>query len=99
VVLGGRLTHVADLDLRLLGVVFSRNGVVTETGAGAAVLGHPARCVAWLANKLAEFGEHLPAGTVVLAGSLHRAVPVGQGDTFLAEFDRIGSVSVRFVNG
>ena len=40
------------MDLRLVGVVVSRGGEVIDTGAGAAVLGNPARCVAWLANKL-----------------------------------------------
>ena len=55
-VLGGRMRKVEDLDLRLLGVVVSRNGEMIDTGAGAAALGNPARCVAWLANKLGSLG-------------------------------------------
>jgi hypothetical protein len=55
-VLGGTLHRVIDLDLRLLGVVVTRGGQLLDTGAGAAALGNPARCVAWLANKLAP--EH-----------------------------------------
>src|SRR3712207_4355199 len=55
-VLGGRMRKVEDLDLRLLGVVVSRNGEMIDSGAGAAALGNPARCVAWLANKLGLFG-------------------------------------------
>lgn len=97
VVLGGRVTRIGDFDLRLVGVAFSHNGVVAETGSGAAVLGNPARCVAWLANKLATFGEGLKAGEVILAGSLHRAIPVGPNDVIHAEFDRLGTVSTRFV--
>ena len=96
-VLGARLTPVRDLDLRLLGVVLTVNGAVVETGAGAAVLGNPARCVAWLANKLAEFGETLEAGDVVLAGAVHRSAPVTAGDSVRAEFARLGSVTTRFV--
>ena len=55
-VVGGRMRKVEDLDLRLLGVVVARHGEVIDTGAGAAALGNPARCVAWLANKLGSLG-------------------------------------------
>jgi 2-keto-4-pentenoate hydratase len=96
VVVAGRRTPVDELDLRLVGMALSVNGELRETGAGAAVLGNPARCLAWLANKLAQFGEHLRAGDVVLAGALHRAIPVGPGDSVVAEFDRLGSVRTRF---
>ncbi|MGH8929898.1 MAG: 2-keto-4-pentenoate hydratase [Egibacteraceae bacterium] len=97
VVVGGKLTPVAAVDLRLLGMALYRNGEVCATGAGAAVLGNPVRCVAWLANKLAEFGAQLYAGDIVLPGALHRAVPVEAGDTFRAEFARLGAVTTRFV--
>lgn len=96
VVLGGKLTAVTDLDLRLIGVVVSRNGELVETGAGAAALGNPARCLAWLANKLAEFGQSLHEGDVILPGALHKMVAVAPGDTFRAEFGRLGAVTARF---
>ncbi len=95
-VLGAQRTSITGLDLRLIGMAFSRNGVFVESGAGAAALGHPARCVTWLANKLAEFNMSLRAGEVVLPGALHRAVEVAPGDFFLAEFSQIGSVRVHF---
>jgi 2-oxopent-4-enoate hydratase len=95
-VLGGTLFKVEDLDLRLLGVVVSRNGELLDTGAGAAALGNPARCVAWLANKLATFGDSLRAGDIVLPGAVHKMVPVSSGDMFRAEFAEIGAVTVRF---
>ena len=95
-VIGGRLRRVADLDLRLVGVVVSRNGELIDTGAGAAALGNPARCVAWLANKLATFGDSLRAGDVVLPGAVHRMVPVHPGDVFRAEFAHLGAVTARF---
>jgi 2-oxopent-4-enoate hydratase len=95
-VLGGRMRPVADLDLRLLGVAVSRNGELLDTGAGAAALGNPARCVAWLANKLGSFGAGLKAGDVVLPGAVHRMAPVKPGDVFRAEFAHLGAVTVRF---
>lgn len=96
VVIGGRLTPVTEIDLRLVGVAVSRNGRLVDTGAGAAALGNPARCVAWLANKLATFGATLRAGDVVLPGAVHRMVPVEPGDVFRAEFAHLGAVTARF---
>ena len=96
VVLGGNLRRVTDIDLRLVGVVVSRNGELADTGAGAAVLGNPARCVAWLANKLASLGASLHAGDVVLPGAVHRMIDVASGDMFRADFAHLGSVTARF---
>lgn len=98
-VLGGRLRRVTELDLRLVGVVVTRGGALLDTGAGAAALGNPARCVAWLANKLAQFGDGLHAGDVVLPGAVHRMVPVRPGDVFRAEFAHLGAVTARFSHG
>ncbi len=97
IVCGGRLTPVADLDLRTIGMVLTVDGAVVATGAGAAVLGNPIRCVAWLANKLGEFGVPLRAGDLVLAGALHAAVPVAAGTSVHAEFAELGGVTTRFV--
>jgi 2-oxopent-4-enoate hydratase len=96
VVCGGRLTPLDDLDLRTIGMVLSVDGAVAATGAGAAVLGNPIRCVAWLANKLGEFGVPLRAGDLVLAGALHAAVGVAAGTSVQAEFAELGSVTTRF---
>ena len=95
-VVGGRMRKVEDLDLRLLGVVVSRHGEVIDTGAGAAALGNPARCVAWLANKLGSLGSGLKAGDIVLPGAVHKMVPVEPGDVFRADFAHLGGVTVRF---
>ena len=95
-VVGGRMRKVEDLDLRLLGVVVARHGEVIDTGAGAAALGNPARCVAWLANKLGSLGSGLKAGDIVLPGAVHKMVPVEPGDVFRADFAHLGGVTVRF---
>ena len=97
-VLGAQLTPLDRVDLRLCGAVVTRNGVLADTGAGAAVLGNPIRCVAWLANKLGEFGDGLRAGDVVLAGAVHAALGVEPGDVIRAEFAHLGPVTVRFGN-
>lgn len=92
----GSATPVAGLDLRLLGVLLSRNGTPIDSGAGAAALGHPAAALGWLANTLAGFGEGLRRGDIVLAGALTRMVPARPGDRFSAEFAHLGTVSVQF---
>ncbi len=51
------------------------------------------RAVAWLANALAQRGL-LEAGDMVIAGATP-ARSAAAGDTFSAEFDRLGRVEVR----
>jgi 2-keto-4-pentenoate hydratase len=98
-VVGGRMRGVTEVDLRLIGMALSRDGEVIDTGAGAAALGNPARCVAWLANKLGRLGAKLNAGDVVLPGAVHRMVVVKPGDVFRAEYAYLGAVTARFSNG
>jgi 2-keto-4-pentenoate hydratase len=97
VVLGGQLTPVRGLDLRLVGCVLTKNGQVVSTGAGAAALGNPAGVVAWVANKLSALGlGGLRRGQVVITGSMMKPEIVSRGDCFCAVCDRLGSVSVSF---
>lgn len=87
---------IAELpDPRLIGMVLTRNGELVDTGAGAAALGDPVAVVAWLANVLGEHGVALQPGHLVMTGALHAAVPLAVGDVFRAEFDRLGSVTIR----
>jgi len=96
IVLGGVLTSPTSIDLRTVGMVMEKNGEVLATAAGAAVLGHPANAVAWLANKLAAYGIPLRKGEVVLSGSLTAAAPVAAGDFFRADFGLLGDVKIKF---
>ncbi|EAX48463.1 4-oxalocrotonate decarboxylase [Thermosinus carboxydivorans Nor1] len=97
VILSGKLLPVGALDMRYMGMVLEKNGEIVATGAGAAVLGHPANAVAWLANKLSQYGIILKAGDIIMSGSLTAACPVAAGDNIRATFDHIGSVSARFI--
>lgn len=96
-VTGGRMADVADVDLKNLGVVMEVNGSVVQTGAGAAVLGHPAASVAMLANMMGEREESLPAGTFIMVGAITAAVPVNPGDSFTVSYQGLGSLSGKFV--
>lgn len=94
-VAGETVSTVEDTDLSLEGVKLHRNGELAASGVGAAVLDHPARSVAWLANTLADLDERLEAGHLVLSGSITPAIDVEAGDALTAEFTSIGSVTAR----
>jgi 2-oxo-hept-3-ene-1,7-dioate hydratase len=97
IVLGGRKMKPRELDLPWCGAILRQNGAVEETGLAAGVQGHPAIGVAWLANKLAPWGECLEAGEVVLAGSFTRPVAAKMGDRFDADYGRLGHFAFHFV--
>ena len=96
VVLGSSPKRVDERDLKLVGMILEKNGDIVQTGAGGAVLGHPAVAVAWLANAVGRFGVSLNAGDIIMPGALCGAVDVGAGDLLQASFDGLGTVSVRF---
>jgi len=95
-VLGGKPVRPDEVDLKQIGMVLLKNGEIVNTGVGAAAMGNPALCVAWLANKLSEYGITLKAGEVILSGALSAAVDAKPGDTFTAKLAHLGEVSVRF---
>ena len=97
IVLGGRPMRPDAVDWRWAGALLFKNGVIEESGLGAAVLNHPANGVAWLANKLAAHDEGLAAGEIVLGGSFTRPVPCAAGDVFHADYGPLGCIAVRFV--
>ncbi|WP_144639280.1 2-oxo-hept-4-ene-1,7-dioate hydratase [Bordetella genomosp. 13] len=97
VIVGGERVAPDAIDLPWAGAVLRQNGVVEETGLAAGVQGHPAVGVAWLANKLAPWGESLQAGQLVLAGSFTRPVAARRGDVFEADYGRLGKLNFRFI--
>ena len=97
IILGGRKVKPSEVDLPWVGAVLRQNGAVEETGLAAGVQGHPAVGIAWLAQKLAPWGECLEAGEVVLAGSFTRPVAARRGDVFDADYGPLGRFEFRFV--
>jgi 2-oxo-hept-3-ene-1,7-dioate hydratase len=97
IVLGGRPVKPTEIDLRWVGALLHKNGVIEETGLAAGVLNHPGNGVAWLANKIAPFDEQLNAGDIVLAGSFTRPTTAQAGDNFHVDYGVLGSVAFRFV--
>lgn len=96
IVTGGRAMRPDEVDMRWMGAIVSRNAEVEETGLGAGVLNQPARGIAWLANRLALYGERIEAGQIVLAGSFVRPIEARHGDTIVGDFGPHGTVSLFF---
>ncbi|OJU70793.1 MAG: 2-oxo-hepta-3-ene-1,7-dioic acid hydratase [Rhizobiales bacterium 63-7] len=97
IVIGGRQMRPDQVDMRWMGAIVSRNAEVEETGLGAGVLNHPARGIAWLANRLAQYGDGIEAGQIVLVGSFIRPVEARHGDTINADFGPYGTIACHFL--
>ncbi|MFZ4380690.1 MAG: 2-keto-4-pentenoate hydratase [Sandarakinorhabdus sp.] len=83
-------------DLPALAMTIHQNGILAGEGLGAAALGSPALSTAWLANKLAEFGESLEPGDIVISGALTKMLPVAAGDVFVVSLTGQPDLAVRF---
>jgi len=93
----GRERHAVDAhDLRWVGAITSRNGEVEETGMGAGVLNDPVESVVWLARRMAQYGQSIEPGQVILSGSFIRPVECPSGTDIHADFGAFGSVDIRF---
>ncbi len=89
VVLGEALS--AD-GLARLPVSLARNGSIEQHGWGRNAMGDPAAALQWLIERLAERGDQLCEGDVVITGGLTAAVAFESGDVIEAA---IGNASVR----
>lgn len=96
IITGGRAMRPDAFDPRWAGAIVLRNAEVEETGLGAGVLNQPARGVAWLANRLGQYGQRVEAGQIVLSGSFIRPIEARHGDTILADFGPMGTVGCYF---
>lgn len=96
IVLGTQRHPVAAFDLRWVGAIVSREGVVEETGLGAGVLNDPVTGIVWLVHRLAEYDMGIEAGEILLSGSFIRPIEAPPGARFEADFGPFGHVSLSF---
>ena len=95
-ILGDTAVSPHKIDLHTCGMVVEKNGRIISTGAGAAALGSPVNCVAWLANTLGHFGIPLKAGEIILSGALVSLESVQADDFMSVSIGGIGHASVLF---
>ncbi len=96
VVLGAEKHDPNQIDLRWIGAITSRNGEVEETGLGAGVLNDPVESVVWLARRMAQYGQSIEPGQIILSGSFIRPVECPSGTEIHADFGSFGSVDLSF---
>lgn len=96
IVLGDKKHSPDAFDLRWVGAVVSRGDSVEETGLGAGVLNDPVMGMVWLVQRLAEYGQGLRAGDVVLSGSFIRPIEAPAGSVFAADYGDFGRVDIMF---
>ncbi len=97
-ILGTQKFALSQVDLPWVTMELYRNGTeLVGKGTGRDVLGDPCRSVAWLANRLWDYGVSLKKGEVILSGAFSSAPAAFKGDTFEAHFSGLGSVKAVFV--
>lgn len=93
----GPARHAVDaFDLRWVGAITLRNTEVEETGLGAGVLNDPVESVVWLARRMAQYGQSIEPGQIILSGSFIRPVECPAGAQIVADFGAFGYVDINF---
>jgi len=95
-VIGDDHADPRELDLSACEMEVMTDGEIVARGTGAAALGSPLICVAWLANALGANGMELRSGDVILSGSLTPVVPATPGTHMVVSIAGIGNASIRF---
>ena len=96
IVLGPQRHAVDAFDLRWVGAITARNGEVEETGLGAGVLNDPIESVVWLARRMAQYGQSIEPGQIILSGSFIRPVECPAATQIHADFGPFGAVDIAF---
>lgn len=83
----------AGTDVANLGMVVRIDGRPVQVGSSAAILGHPLRALVAAARLVAEAGEALAPGDIVLAGAATEAVPLRAGQHVRTDIQGLGSLA------
>ncbi|WP_237210392.1 2-keto-4-pentenoate hydratase [Rothia nasimurium] len=96
IVVGKQPLDIEFDDLPGVSCTLLIDGEEKAKGEGKDVMGHPLEPLLWLAGVLAEQGEGLKAGQVVLTGSFTQALPVVRGEQVTAHYDGYGELQLVF---
>lgn len=96
-VMGSSFHKPADINFSNIGMVMTKNGDIVQTGTSAAVLGNPLKAVTETVKELVKRGKQLAEGDIVLSGPFTTGIPLEKGDTFVASFEQLGTVSISAI--
>ena len=82
------------IDMSNLGVVLSVDGTPRQIGSSAAILGHPLRSLVAAARMVAQWGECLNPGDIVMAGGITAAHSLAAGEFVQTEIENLGRVAI-----
>ncbi len=94
--LGNEPRMLGEFDARLCGMVMECCGEPLSVGAGAACLGSPISSALWLARRMAELGQPLRRGDVMMTGALGPMVSAQPGEVFEVRISGLGSARAYF---
>lgn len=86
--------HKPGIDISNLGMRLAVNGQDTKFGSSAAILGHPVRSLVSAARMVAQSGESLMPGDIVMAGGATEAHSLSVGETVSLTVQNLGSVHI-----
>lgn len=92
----GTARHAPTSDLRWIGAIVKRDGVVEETGLGAGVLDDPVTGIVWLARRMHQYGQRIEPGQIILSGSFIRAMECPSSAHIDADFGPFGHLTCTF---
>lgn len=95
-VLGQAKVKLGHLDLINCQMKLFKNGEKVSEGTGAACLGSPLNSTLWLAQKLAQLGQPIQKGDIILTGALGPMSAVEPGDRYVASIEGLGAVTIGF---
>jgi 2-keto-4-pentenoate hydratase len=96
IVYGPAIADWKTRDIAGQEVTLTSNGRLRRQGTAAAALGHPMAPLTWLANELSRTGVGMKAGQMVSTGTLTGMLAPKPGETYVADFGPLGSVTVAF---
>jgi len=93
---GPSLDNWQSINLASINVTASTDGVQTNNGTGAAVLGNPLNSLLWLHNALQQQNRSLRRGDWVSTGTCLGVIAAVPGSTVDIEFEGCGQLSYRY---
>ena len=91
-IIGKDFKTLEEMDPSTAMMRLYKNGELESEGTGKACMDNPLNAALWLAQKMADQGEPLTKGEVLLSGALGPMVPVVQGDEITLEIDGFESI-------
>ncbi len=92
---GPAIENWRSMDLAQVAVSAKTNDSETNSGTGAAVLGHPLNALLWMHNALKETGQGLKAGEWVSTGTCLGVIAPVAGSVEI-EFSGCGTIGYQF---